>query len=80
MKKLALLMLLVGVVGAVVMRGKRDGPQPSMWDKMRQAMEEMPEDFPPRVMFDNVAATRENTERILEMLDDSGVVASPEGS
>jgi len=31
-------------------------------------MEEMPEDFPPRVMFDNVEATRSNTERILEVL------------
>ena len=31
-------------------------------------MEEMPEDFPPRVMFDNVAATRANTDQILALL------------
>jgi hypothetical protein len=47
------------------------GPKPSMWDKMREGMEEMPEDFPPRVMFDNVEAARINTEKILERLDDS---------
>lgn len=35
-------------------------------------MEEMPEDFPPRVMYDNVEAARANTERILEILDEKG--------
>jgi hypothetical protein len=30
----------------------------------------MPEDFPPVVMFNNVAAARENTERILELLEE----------
>jgi len=81
MKKLMGLILVGGVVGAVVMKGKRHstGPQPSMWDKMRQHMEDMPEDFPPRVMFDNVAAVRENTERILEILGEGGSVANPDG-
>ncbi len=40
-----------------------------MWDKMRQFMDDMPEDFPPRIMFDSLAATRENTERILAILE-----------
>jgi hypothetical protein len=40
-----------------------------MFGKMQEAMEAMPEDFPPVVMFDNVAATRENSERILELLE-----------
>jgi hypothetical protein len=81
MKKVVVLMLVGGVVWAAVARGKRqqDGPQPSMWDKMRQHMEDMPEDFPPRVMFDNAAAARENTERILEILGEGGRVANPEG-
>jgi hypothetical protein len=35
-------------------------------------MEEMPEDFPPRVMYDNVETTRANTERILEILEANG--------
>lgn len=43
-------------------------PGPTMWDKMRERMDEMPEDFPPRVMFDNVEATRANTEQILALL------------
>ena len=43
----------------------------AMWDRMRQRMEEMPEDFPPRIMFDNVQTARENTERILAILEDS---------
>lgn len=40
-----------------------------MFEKMRAHMESMPEDFPPLVMFNNVAAIRENTDRILELLD-----------
>jgi hypothetical protein len=41
-----------------------------MFEKMRAGMEAMPEDFPPVAMFNNVAATRENTERILELLEE----------
>lgn len=40
-----------------------------MSERLRAGMEAMPEDFPPRVMFDNVATTRENSERILELLE-----------
>ena len=36
--------------------------------KMRRHLERMPADFPPRVMFDNLEATRANTEEILSML------------
>ena len=42
--------------------------KPAVWEKMRKGMEEMPEDFPPRVMFDNVEATRANTDEILSLL------------
>ena len=74
MKKLLVLLLVVGVVGTVLLALKRrsDGPRPTMWEKMQERMDAMPEDFPPRVMFDNVAATRENTDRILELLEKSG--------
>jgi len=44
---------------------------------MRARMEEMPEDFPPRVMFDNAQAARDNTERILELLGQSGDDEAP---
>ena len=40
-----------------------------MFQKMQKGMEAMPEDFPPIAMFNNVAATRENSERILELLE-----------
>ena len=43
-------------------------PKPTVWDKMRKGMEEMPEDFPPRVMFDNVEAMKANTDEILRLL------------
>lgn len=72
MKKFVVLMLVLGAACAAVMVRKRQlaGPRPSMWDKMRQHMEEMPADFPPRVMFDNVATVRENTELILKILEE----------
>ena len=70
MKKAVVLMVLGGVGCALVLLRKRPatGPRLTMWQKMQEGMEAMPEDFPPRAMFDNVAATRENTERILEIL------------
>ncbi|MFB3049328.1 MAG: hypothetical protein ACE1Z9_04170 [Acidimicrobiia bacterium] len=40
-----------------------------MFDKMQAGMDALPDDFPPVVMFNNVAATRENAERILELLE-----------
>jgi hypothetical protein len=82
MKKVAVLMLVGGVACAAVMKRKRQsaGPQPSMWDKMREGMEAMPEDFPPRVMFDNVATVRENTERILKILEEGGSDSIQEGA
>ena len=47
-------------------------PSPDMWTKMREKMEEMPADFPPRVMFDNLEATKANTEEILSLLQHEG--------
>ena len=71
MSKKALIGVVVGFVAAGVLAGAKQGqqgPSPAMWNKMRRKMEEMPADFPPRVMFDNVEATRANTEEILAML------------
>jgi hypothetical protein len=42
-----------------------------MFAKMQAGMEAMPEDFPPVVLFNNVAAIRETTERILELLEEN---------
>ena len=73
-------------VAAVVTAKNRSAspePKPTMWDKMREGMEEMPEDFPPRVMFDNIEAAKANTEEILTLLrqqpapaDDIEVISS----
>ena len=47
------------------------GEQSSMWEKMRRHMDKMPEDFPPRVMFDNVQAIRANTDEMVTLLRDA---------
>ena len=59
----------VAAVATVKNRSASPEPKPTMWDKMREGMEEMPEDFPPRVMFDNIEATRANSERIIDLLE-----------
>ena len=41
----------------------------AMSQKMQSCMEAMPDDFPPVRMFKNVEATRENSDRILELLE-----------
>jgi hypothetical protein len=40
-----------------------------MFKKMAAGMEAMPDDFPPVVMFNNIAAIRENSDRILKLLE-----------
>ena len=83
MKKLVLFGLLAGAVAAAILLVKKSQSSVSaeeraarqkekrraMVEKMRACMEAMPEDFPPVAMFNNVAATRENSERILELLE-----------
>ena len=60
----------LAVAGAIAATKSRSSatPRPTFFEKMQEHMEQMPEDFPPRVMYDNVEATRANTERILELL------------
>ncbi|MDH3679917.1 MAG: hypothetical protein OEV40_08215 [Acidimicrobiia bacterium] len=59
-------------VAAAVAAGRKSKakarPTGSKWDKMRARMEEMPEDFPPRVMYDNIETAKANTEEILRIL------------
>lgn len=81
MKKLLALLIVGGIVAAVVAAIKRQAPtepRMSMTEKMQRAMEEMPEDFPPKVMFNNVTAARENTDRILELLEQELVATREE--
>ena len=84
MKKLAVVGLVAGVVLAVNLLVKKRQQSESleereerkaakrreMFEKMQAGMDAMPDDFPPVVMFHNVAATRENSERILELLEE----------
>lgn len=67
---------------ALVVKRSRAGatatPGPTMWDKMEEAMASMPETFPPRVMFDNVVAIRQDTARIIEMLEPRQTASVPE--
>jgi len=83
MKKSAVLGVASGAALAAILLIKKTGSSESpqerearraekrreMFEKMRAGMESMPEDFPPLVMFNNVAAIRENTDRILELLE-----------
>jgi hypothetical protein len=39
-----------------------------------EMIERMPDDAPPKWMYRNISAIRENTDRILEKLDESGSV------
>ena len=51
-------------------------PKQTVWDKARTAMEEMPEDFPPRVMFDNIEAMKANTDEILTLMKAQALVST----
>ena len=55
-------------VSVATAKKSRGEAQPTIFEKLQQCMERMPEDFPPRVMFDNVEATKANTEEILTLL------------
>jgi hypothetical protein len=84
MKRLVVLGLVAGVVLAGVILAKKSRSSESsqerearqaekrraMFQKMQAGMESMPDDFPPVMMFKNVEATRENSERILELLEE----------
>ena len=51
-----------------------------MFAKMQAGMEAMPDDFPPVVLFNNVAAIRETTEGILHLLEDDRTEAESTAS
>lgn len=61
---------IAGAAGGVVAMRLRAGgdPKEAMAHRMREHIESMPAEFPPRMMLDNLAATRANTEEILRIL------------
>ncbi|MDH3730314.1 MAG: hypothetical protein OES13_04195 [Acidimicrobiia bacterium] len=78
-KWMILALLAAGAVGLARLASRREaeGSRPTIWDKLGAQMEEMPEDFPPRVMFDNVAKTNETTQKILNILEEKGAEEEP---
>jgi hypothetical protein len=85
MKRIAVFSLVAGAVLAAVIltkksqssessqesEARRAGQRRAMSQKMQACMEAMPDDFPPVKMFKNVEATKENSERILELLEEN---------
>jgi len=45
---------------------------PRLGERMERMFDEAPEDFPPKWMYVNITAIRENTERLLEALVPEG--------
>jgi len=85
MKKLVIGLVGVAVLAAILLAKKSQSSaspeereqrkvekRREMFEKIQAGMDAMPEDFPPVVMFNNVAATRENSERMLELLEKDG--------
>ena len=75
MNKKLILAAAAGCAFLVLRSRTETGEQPTKWEKMSRLMDEMPEDFPPRVMFNNLAATRENSEQILAILEERQATA-----
>jgi hypothetical protein len=83
MKRFAVFGLVAGaVLAAVILAKKSQSPESTQEREARQVekrhamsqtmhacMNAMPDDFPPVMMFKNIQATRENSERILELLE-----------
>lgn len=75
--RIKMLLVAGGIAGAagalVALKLRTEGdPKEAMAHRMREHLESMPEEFPPRMMLDNLAATRVNTEKILQILGDQG--------
>lgn len=76
MKKLLIVVAVVVGVGFVV---KRFAPKFSEvdWEKRFEAM---PDNAPPKWMFRNISSIRENTDRILELLEDRSAEGADRGA
>lgn len=93
MKKLAVVGVVAGLaVGANLLAKKRQQSESSeeiearkaakrreMFEKMQAGMAALPDDFPPVVMFNNVAAIRQNSDRILELLEQDRSAGQKQG-
>jgi hypothetical protein len=73
MKKLV---IAAGVLIGVGLAARRLGAKLQSMD-WEQAFAAMPDNAPPKWMFGNITAIRENTERIIELLEGSGAGSVP---
>jgi hypothetical protein len=71
-------MLVAAVVAGLVVVARRLAPKMQNLD-WEQRFERMPDNAPPKWMFNNIRAIRENTDRILEALERERGDASPPG-
>ncbi len=71
MKKLIKIAGVLAVLAVLVGLAKRaaSGMQSGDWQKM---IESMPDNAPPKWMFRNISSIRENTDRMLEILEEQG--------
>lgn len=76
MKKLLIVVAVVAGVGFVV---KRFAPKVGEidWEKRFEAM---PDNAPPKWMFRNISSIRENTDRILELIEDRSAEGADRGA
>jgi citrate synthase len=93
MKKLAVVGVVAGAAVAVNLVAKKRQQSESseevearktakrreMFEKMQAGIAAMPDDFPPVVMFNNVAAIRANSDRILELLEEDRSARQKQG-
>lgn len=50
-------------------RGRDGGCAKRRGERIARMIEQMPDDSPPKWMFNNITAIRENTDRILQLLE-----------
>ena len=77
MESKAKLIVASGAIAAAAIVAKRWAESGGV--DFAKMIEHMPEDAPPKWMFRNITAIRENTERILELLESQREAASPDG-
>ncbi len=59
----------IAAISAARSKPAAPAPKPSVWEKMRAGMEDMPKDFPLRVMLDSIEAIRVNSDRTVALLE-----------
>ncbi len=59
----------IAAISAARNKPAETAPKPSIWEKIVVGMEDMPKDFPLRVMLDSIEAIRVNSDRTVALLE-----------